>query len=333
MSDWPGNGSNSAGAATPNVLAKPASTLELDFADDVAVRLAASPKALLWLKGPMGSGKTTFLQQSVQQWPFPSLWLDLRRECEVMADQSGIIGETAAKGSLALVLDDMTPRDLATLVSDPLHPASQIVPKHAGPILLVSEDVDEDAAAELSARTGRTLRMMAMPPSSPEQRLSILRARQSRIERQMRVRIHPDAMQRAARGRAPGCAETPGMAIYWLEAAATRVCLRMMHGDTHLRALQAQVDDLNRALLVAQARGQDVEGLRCQLEQLDIEYAAYLIDWRERERKGELYLVTAFDVEHEIEVGKSDFKNQAGDDAVESVSRNNNDERPLCRFG
>lgn len=332
MSDWPGSGSSSMNAGVPAVLAKPVSRREVDFADDVAVRLAASPNALLWLKGPVGSGKTTFLQQSIQQWPFPSLWLDLRRECEVMAEEADIMGEGAANGSLALVLDDMTPRDLATLMSDPLHPASQIVPKHVGPILLVSENTDDDAATELSAQTGRQLRPMEMPPSTLEQRLSILRARQSHIERQMRVRIHPDALQRAARGRAPGRPETPGMAIYWLEAAATRVCLRMMHGDAQLRALQAQVEDLNRALLVAQARNENIEALQLQLEHVDVEYAAYVVDWHERERTGELYLVTAFDVEYEIEVGKTDVEDESCGEVPE-VSSGTQGESPLRCFG
>lgn len=301
MFDWPGSGSRSLDTDVSFIAVKSVSIHQLRFADDIAVRLTASGPSLLWLRGPSGCGKTTFLKQGVPQWPFPSLWLDLRRETEVMAKQPAIVDPAGMSEAPVLVLDDMTPRDLMILLSDPTHPASQVVPHHAGPILLVSEDVDDDAAKELSARIGRQLHSVDIPLTNFEQRLSILRAHQSRIERQMRVRISTEALWKAARGRASTTPDTPGSSLYWLEAASTRVCLRAMYGSPQLRALEAQIDDLNRALLVAQARGECVESLQVKLEQLDIEHAAYFVDWHEHQRTGEIYNVTASDIEHEIE--------------------------------
>ncbi|WP_148863371.1 hypothetical protein [Marinobacter fonticola] len=282
----------------------PVSCRQLNFADDVAVRLASSEKLLLWIKGEPGSGKTTFLQQNVPNWPFPSLWLDLRREHDLMADDTRAMRDAEVSMALppVLVLDDMSPRDLALLLADPLHPASYVVPGFPGPILLVSNDIENAARDVLSARTGRDLQTLTMPASSFELRLSILRAWQSGIERRLGVCIEPEALERAAQGRAPTVTETPGAAIQLLEAAATRVCLHAKHGEPQLRALKGQVEDLNRALLVAQARGGNVESIQSQLAHIEIEHAAYAVDWYERELAGKLCQVTARDVAREVQV-------------------------------
>ncbi|WP_165495721.1 hypothetical protein [Marinobacter halodurans] len=265
-----------------------------------------SPRGILWLQGDAGSGKTELLRANIPRWPFSSVWMDLRRATEVMAsaepavpaDGNGNIPRTV------LILDDMPPADLLCLMQDPLHPASELLLSHPGPVLLVSRTQGQMDLQALTARTGRSVDVMAVPPSGIEQRLGILRSEQSCIEREWQVEIAPCALQRAARGLSPDWPETPGGSVRWLTAAAARVTLEAEQGDPALRAVEARIDDLNRALLLAQARNGDVEALERDLHLAEIERAAYAVDWHERERRGELRKVQAGDIDREIRAAR-----------------------------
>lgn len=310
MSDWPGNGpstpANSSRFQTTEVdhLHSPELTVASvmpeshRLADDLVVRLSRSSSALVWLQGPPGAGKSSFLIDNVPRWPFASLWLDLRQECEVMASFERVMSSSQAP---VLILDDMSPADLLHLVSDPQHPAAQIVPSYPGPILLASAEVDQEAVPSLTARVGRRLESVSLPSTSVEFRLSILRAKQSQIERRWGVQILPGALRRAAAGNSLSkVLVTPGLALDWLNGAAARVAMAAELGDHQLRGLEARVADLNRALLVAQAR-QEGEGEVLQaLQQAEIERAAYLVDWHERRQAGDLNRVDTADVDYEI---------------------------------
>ncbi|WP_111495799.1 hypothetical protein [Marinobacter bohaiensis] len=273
------------------------------FGDHLGIRLAQSTRAFIWLRGAEGSGKTRFVQEQVARWPFPSLWLDLRQEAEIMA--SGVPALKPDGPAPALILDDMSPADLDLLIADPAHPAGPIVLGHQGPILIVSRNAGEGLVPSLKARTGRELEIHAMPPSDVAQRLSILRAHQPEIERYWQVEIQPDAMLRAARGGFPDVPETPGRALRWLHAAAARAALEAREGSPECRATYARLEDLNRALLGARGSADVSDAVTEQIRQVEIEQAAYDVDWHERGLDGRRQRIEERHVAREIHLAST----------------------------
>lgn len=330
MSQWPGNrpqaprssSSGASGRASHLTLASVSPGWHA-FADSLAVALMRSSRGIVWLRGEAGSGKTELLRAHIPHWPFPSVWMDLRRECEVMASLEPAVpsGDEMSSARTLLILDDMSPDDLLYLMKDPLHPASELLLSHPGPVLLASRASGREDAQSLMAHSGRSVEPMDMPPSGIDHRLSILRGKQPAIEREWRVDIDPDALHRAARGVSPEWPETPGGSLRWLMAAAARVALEAEQGDPALRSAEARIDDLNRALLLAQARGGDVDSLERDIRQAEIERAAYSVDWHEKARRGDLRTVRAVDVEWEIAAARGAMFNDGVPDVLCRQSR------------
>lgn len=278
----------------------------LQLAEDVAVTLAARPRAMIWLTGPTGSGKTSWLQSLTGLLDQGFIMLDLRREADIMA--SGLCAYPGANGAArqpVLILDNMSPADLALLMADGQSVASQLLPAHDGAILLLSEGESSHGVDELECRTGRRLMNVVMPPANSFQNLAILSAHQSVIEHQWQVELPLTALRFAS--SAAGCVGvnrervlTPGQVIGWVSQAAARVALVAERGLVQSQRLAAEMETLQRQLLVAMARKQLTGELEKAIEQAAIERAATEVSWHERREAGTLRQVTVDDLKYEL---------------------------------
>lgn len=272
----------------------------LQLAEDLAVTLAARPRALVWLSGASGSGKTTWLQALAPSLGAGFLTLDLRREADVMAAEAPVFPVDSSRPQPVLILDNTSPRDLCTLCQDPDSIARQILPAHRGPILLLSTPTDDAGVPELESWLGRQLERVTMPQAGASQLQAILTAHQARIERQWGVEVNERALRYT--GSASSLAGlTPGQALEWLSRAAARVALLAERGPSERHQLAGELDTLNRQLLVAVARNQPVEAIKQAVDSLMIEQAAIEVDWHERRASGMLFQVTVADLEYERE--------------------------------
>ncbi|MGP4846095.1 hypothetical protein ACTXGQ_18340 [Marinobacter sp. 1Y8] len=272
------------------------------FADDLAVVLSNAPHSLIWLHGPSGSGKTTFLKRHLDRWPLQCVWMDLRREHEVMSSRAEVLPNSASQDEVAppvLILDNLSPRDLMILLSEPGRLASTLISGFEGAVLLVSPFDDGDVDQQLAAYTGRQLRTVRMPQSCAAERLAILREHQPGIERRWRIEMTPCALESAASGNAREEGMTPGASLWLLEAAAARKCILAKRGPEALRAITQQLHDAHRELMVAQARGHDIARVQQVIAELDIAKAAYEVDWQEQHRSGYFDQLTRYSVEEE----------------------------------
>ncbi len=282
-------------SACPVVMTEPA---WLQLAEDLAVRLAACPTALIWLCGAAGSGKTTWLQALAPSLQTGFVVLDLRREAEVMASDAAVFPAGSAETPPVLILDNVSPEDLYTLCRDPESVARQIVPPHRGPILLLSPPVRDTRFPELESWLGRRLERVSMPQAGAFQIQAILTAHQARIERQSGVELNDRTLRYA--GSASALAGlTPGQAIEWVTRAAVRVALLAERGSAVRHRLAGELDTLNRQLLIAVARDQPVEPIEQAVNALSIEQAALEVDWHERRTSGTLRQVTVADLDYE----------------------------------
>lgn len=304
VSGWPEYESSSPGderANGPDAFASPVVMTEpawLQLAEDLAVRLAARPKALIWLCGPVGSGKTTWLQALAPSLRTGFLSLDLRRETEVMASEAAVFPVEHPDRQPLLILDNVSPEALCALCRDPEGIARQIVPAHHGPILLLSPSAGEASVLDLECWLGRRLEQVNMPQAGAAQLQAILVAHQARIERQWGVELGDRALQYASSASALA-GMTPGHAIEWLTQAAARVALLAERGSAERHRLAGKLDTLNRQMLVAVARNQSVASIKQAVDALSIEQATVDEDWHERRASGTLFQVTVADLEYE----------------------------------
>ena len=95
----------------------------IELAEDVAVSLAASQTALIWVRGERGTGKTAWLQSLLSDIELDYVELDLRREAEVMASDLPVLPDRGV-GCCSpdnrsrwpvLVLDNVSPANLVAL--------------------------------------------------------------------------------------------------------------------------------------------------------------------------------------------------------------------------
>lgn len=276
------------------------------FADDLAVSLSSDSRALVWLHGPSGSGKTTFLKRHLNRWPLSCIWVDLRREHEVMSSEVEVLPDKADQDETVpplLILDGVSPRDLMILLSDPGHLAGTLVPGFEGPVMVVSPFDDVSFAQQLAAYTGRQLLPVPMPQSSAQERLAILREHQPDIERRWSIELAPCALETAASGEAGLTDMTPGASLQLLEAAAARMAILSRHGPRALRVISEQLHDANREMMVAQARGYDIAALQQTILDLGVAKTAYEVDWQEQRRDGIYKQLTRHAVEDELHYG------------------------------
>ncbi|MEX0606004.1 MAG: hypothetical protein WD623_13930 [Marinobacter sp.] len=278
----------------------------LQLAEDVAVALSAWPRDIVWVTGPPGCGKTSWLQSLTGLLDQGFIMLDLRREADIMA--SGLDAYSAAKGAPrqpVLILDNISPADVAVLMADHQSVASQLIPAHDGAILLLSDGESDKGVNELEARTGRRLSKITMPSANSFQNLAILSAHQSVIESQWNVELTLAALRFAS--SAAGCVGvnrervlTPGELIGWVSQASARVALVAERGFMDSRRLAVEMQTLQQQLLVAIARDQPTRELNAMLGQKSIERAATEVNWHERREAGTLRQVTVDDLKYEL---------------------------------
>lgn len=305
---WPATDENlerAADTAVPGDAPVVITDLEwLGLAEDVAINLASVPRALVWVRGARGSGKTSWLQALLPLLDSGFVKLDLRNEAEVMASDAPAVpaGDRTRRACPALVLDNVSPVDLVALMSAELSVAKGLVTGYPGPVLMLGPDSPEalDAVAQLERSLGRDCDILDMPGTSAGQKLAILTAHQPAIERRWNVELSRSVMTFAASSRS-WLVGSPGGMIQWVERAAARLNLFAERGPVEGLALAGKTDTLRRQSLVAMARQQPVEGLEQSLESLAIERAAAEVAWHERKAEGTLRALKVDDLRHELE--------------------------------
>lgn len=282
----------------------------IELAEDVAVSLAASPTALVWVRGERGTGKTAWLQSLLSEIELDYVELDLRREAEVMASDLPVLPDRRVDGGSpdnrsrwpVLVLDNVSPADLVALMALPDGLAAALTLQWAGPILLLGPDVpgNSQGVPGLQHRLGRSLDTFDMPAASKVQRQSILIAHQAAIEKQWNVQI-PGPVIRYASSRRSRAVSTPGGMLQWMERSAARLDLFARKGPTEAMALAGQAETLRRQSLVALARKEPVNDLEASLGEIQLHRVAAEVAWHERKAAGTLRQLCAEDLRQELE--------------------------------
>ncbi|MBS3805599.1 MAG: hypothetical protein KGY54_13715 [Oleiphilaceae bacterium] len=301
------------GAYRPTVMAEPAL---VKLAEDVAVFVAAEPRALVWVTGPSGSGKTTWLQALVRALPGDSVSLDLRVPLENAAlDRTNTAREAGLAIAPLLILDNTSPDDLLALMAHDQGRIQGLLGSHDGPILMLSPETGHSGVQRLEQILGRSVAPRAMPLTGLAQNLAVLTAHQPDIEKRWAVEVHNDALQYA--GSMSACAGmTPGEALGWLKRTAARVALTAERGSPQSQSLAGEADTVRRQLLVACARQQSVAQLEQTLDRLAVESAAVDVDWHERKATGTLRQVLPEDLDYEREAGLGNVEPTLDTEAV-----------------
>ncbi|MFL1467498.1 hypothetical protein [Marinobacter sp. HN1S83] len=307
VGEWPLSGwaEDAEGSESPDGIPVVVSDLGwLSLAEEVAVTIAASPDALIWLRGDRGAGKSSWLKSLLPCLENGYVELDLRRESELVAsDHPAVPGSNVPQRDWpALILDNVSPADAIILAGRWDSLAAQLVQSWQGPLLLLGPSVREssDDVAKLEHWLGRSMEVFDMAESGYTQKKSILTAHQPAIERQWNVRLSEPVMSFAAgcRSRAVG---SPGGMLRWVERAAARLNLFASRGPVDAVALAGQMDTLRRQCLVAIARHEPLDELEASLAQLEIERTAVEVAWHEREAAGTLRTLTVEDLQQELE--------------------------------
>ncbi|MGF2736066.1 hypothetical protein [Marinobacter sp. DUT-1] len=281
----------------------------IELADDVAVTVAACCRALVWVRGPRGSGKSSWLQYLLPVLERDCVEIDLRREAELMASDLPVIPVREADNEAdcsrswpLLVLDNVSPADLLALMDAPGALASELLTSWSGPVLLLGPQGPDDASAAqaLQHRLGRRLDVLDMPPASQTQRKAILTAHQSAIERQWNIQLPHSVIGYVVSSRSR-CVSTPGGMLEWVGRAAARLSLFAGRGPVEAAALAGQADTLRRQGLVAMARQEAVEEFEQSLDDIELRRAAAEVAWRERKAAGNLRRLSVEDLRRELE--------------------------------
>ncbi|MGK0523884.1 MAG: hypothetical protein ACI92N_001519 [Pseudomonadales bacterium] len=274
----------------------------IELAEDVAITLAATPDALLWVRGERGAGKSSWLSALLSSLTQPYVEMDLRREAELMASDLAVIPAASRTPWPVLVLDNVTPADLLALMELPSGLASELVLRWQGPVLLLGPVTPggEESCGLLEQRLGRALDAFNMRPSSVAQRKAILVAHQAAIERRWNIQLSYPVAQFAA-SRRSRCVSTPGGVLQWVERAAARLDLFARRGPASSVALSGQADTLLRQSLVALARQEPLNKIEEALEELSLMRAATEVAWHERKAAGTLRRLTVEDLRQELE--------------------------------
>lgn len=276
----------------------------LALAEDVAITLASVPGALVWVRGVRGSGKTSWLQALLPFLESGYVRLDLRNEAEVMASDSPTMPASGGDRRVypALVLDNISPVDLAAMMVSDHSLASGLVTGYPGPVIMLGPDSPGigEAIEHLERLLGRDFEIFNMPAVSPPQKAAILTAHQPAIERYWNIEVSPALIRYVASSRSRLVA-SPGGMLQWVERAAARLKLFAERGSVEGLALAGTTDTLRRQALVAMARQQPLEGLERSLESIAIERAAAEVAWHERKAEGTLRTLKVEDLRHELE--------------------------------
>ena len=276
----------------------------LELAEDVSINLVSVPKALVWVKGERGTGKTSWLQALLPFLYCGFIRLDLRNEAEIMASDNPAIPSKGIdrKDYPALVLDNVSPADLAAMMAPELSVARSLVTGYPGPVVMLGPDSPEAEAAvgQLERCLGRDFDIFDMPGTSTGQKIAILTAHQPAIEKRWNIELSQTLIRYAASSRSR-LVGSPGGMIQWVERAAARLNLFSERGSIEGMALAGRTDTLRRQSLVAIARQQPTEALERTLESLAIDRAAAEVAWHERKAEGTLRTLKMDDLRHELE--------------------------------
>ncbi|HAC27790.1 MAG TPA: hypothetical protein DCX68_02120 [Marinobacter hydrocarbonoclasticus] len=276
----------------------------LALAEDVAVALAANPEALIWVRGPRGAGKSAWLHSLLSTPGLAWVQVDPRRESEVLACDQPVLpsGDSSSEHWPALVLDNVSPADLLTLIAEPLGLIRDLVSGWSGPILLIGRDsmTDSSGVVRLGQLLGREPEVLELPPVSVRQRRAVLTAHQPAIEKRWNIQVSQAALEYAA-SRQSSCVSTPGGMLQWVRRAAARLDLFASRGSVSAAALEGEKEVWHRQSLVALARGEDCHLAEQKAEVLMIEQAAADVLWHERKRAGTLRRLLVDDLREELE--------------------------------
>ncbi|MDY6797303.1 MAG: hypothetical protein SVX28_00935 [Pseudomonadota bacterium] len=271
------------------------------LAEDVAVALSC-PGALVWVRGPRGSGKSCWLRSVLPGLLYGHVVMDLRSETEVLANDQPCLPEPGADPAQrpVLVLDNMPPADLLALMNQPSGLASGLVPAWPGSILLLGPAPDDTGAAtrELESRLGRAVDLVDMPLPGNDQRLAILVAHQPILEKRWNVEIPETVLRYAAVYRDPALV-LPGQLIHWVERSCVRLAMHAQRGSSRQQALRAQLDTLRRQFLVAVARQENHDVLAEAIRELEARLADLGAQWEQRRQSGNLRRLQVQDLQEE----------------------------------
>lgn len=274
-----------------------------ELAEDVAITLAATPTALVWVRGDRGAGKSTWLRSLLSLLTQPYVEIDLRCEAGLMAREHAVIPPTGKKHRSVLVLDNVTPSALQVLMDHPSGLVYELVQQWQGPLVLLGSE-DQCGAAEsyraLEHRLGRALEIHETPPTSEMQRKAILVAHQAAIERRWNIHLSQPVIEFAA-SRRSRCVCAPGGMLQWVERAAARLELFARRGPVNSVALSGQAETLRRQSLVALARQEPLGEIEQSLADVQLLRAATEVDWYERKTAGTLRQLTVEDLRFELE--------------------------------
>ncbi|SFM16127.1 hypothetical protein [Marinobacter zhejiangensis] len=305
LNQEPGFGSSPIGSTPSSVPVVVTDSDWLMLAEDVAVSMMASPSAVFWLSGSRGAGKTTWLQSLIPLLQYGCITVDLRRESEVMASDATVMPVDQAEPP-ALILDNVSPRELLGFLADECHMARHIVLGFPGPLLMISAGDEQELgyAAELERQLGRPLECFVLPAANESQLLAVATAHQPRIEKRWKVELTLASIKYLASSMV-ALVSTPGQLLAVLERAAARVALFAQRGPLDSLRLAGELDSLKRQQLVALARQHEGVDLERPMKRLSLELAASEIGWHERKAAGHLRRVLVDDVVKELRVERS----------------------------
>ncbi|MBW7472470.1 hypothetical protein [Marinobacter sp. F4218] len=303
---WPGVATDGLPSGVENHTSSPLVVTDPDWmtlAEDVAISVAASQNALLWVRGKRGAGKSCWLQVMLSALERDYLELDLRREAEVLASDLWVLpgvepGERHAWP--VLVLDNMPPSDLELLMGQPKSLAAEMVTAWNGPIVLLGPETTTHGNQRLDQRLGRVLEVCDMPGSSEGQREAILTAHQAAIEKRWNIELPLSVIHFAATRRSE-CVSTPGEMLQWVERAAARLDLFARRGPLAALSISGRTETLHRQKLVALARSEPQDGMADALAELKLQKAAVEVSWHERRAAGTLRRLSVADLRCELE--------------------------------
>ena len=280
----------------------------LGLVEDVSVVLSAVPRGLVWICGARGSGKSSLLRSLLETLPCGAIEVDIRREADILASNQPAVPAMPDPDSIVptlaptLVLDNVSPADLMTMMTTEFSVARELVTSFPGPILLLGSDsaAAEAAIEPLQQTLGRDLDRFNMPLASAAQKRAILTAHQPMIEKRWGIELTPGLVEYVAASRNSRLA-SPGALLQWVERAAARLNLFAERGPLEIAVLDGQAETLRRQSLLAMARHHPTEQLDESLQTLAIECAAREVSWHERKREGTLRFLKIDDLRSELE--------------------------------
>ena len=231
--------------------------------------------------------------------------MDIRREADILASDRAAIPVSCCPAAIAptLVLDNVSPADLISMMAFEFSVARELVTAFPGPVLMLGPDSPGAGGSihALQRNLGRSLVSFTVPPASVDQRLAILTMHQPVIEKRWRIELAPAAVKYAASCQSPLVA-SPGAMLQWLERSAARLSLYAKRGPLAAVALEGQADTAKRQTLLALARQQSTEQLESSLKILTLKRATIDVAWHERKRNGTLRTMTTDDLRYELEL-------------------------------